>query len=474
VRNKLAAILLGSAGIGLIGLYQTLTSLVESTTNLGLASSGVRELAAARGRGDEAGTSFVSSVLRRSAWILGSVGWLLMAILSVPLSVWAFNKPDHFPEISALGGLVLLGSLTGARNAILQGNQRLRELALVGILSSALGAALSIFLYWLYGDKGIIPSLLGTALIGFGIASFFSHKIPTRHADYDWSTYWKATRGLASLGIAFMLGGILMAIVAVITRGLIIRQLGIEANGLYQAAWGLAGMFAGFILNAMALDFFPRLSAVADDNVMVNRLVNEQTEIGVLLALPGLVGTLAFAPWILHLFYSAEFLPASQLLVGLFLGCFAQVIGWPLGFVPRAKSALVWVVGSESALILFHLILTIALLPRLGLMGVALAFTLFYFSYILVMWAVARHLSGFRWSQNSLRLIGVAVVLVLFTASSSELLETIPARILGALTTIAACLFSARGIAVRLGQDHRLVQLLSRLPGWRLLQTNRT
>ena len=45
-------------------------------------------------------------------------------------------------------------------------------------------------------------------------------------------------------------------------------------------------MYVGFILQAMGSDFYPRLTAVADDHAECNRLVNEQAQIGLLLAGP--------------------------------------------------------------------------------------------------------------------------------------------------------------------------------------------
>lgn len=65
--------------------------------------------------------------------------------------------------------------------------------------------------------------------------------------------------------------------------------------GIYQAAWALSGLFAGFVLGAMGTDFYPRLTALIRDREAAVRAVNEQTEIGILLAVPWLLATLAFA-----------------------------------------------------------------------------------------------------------------------------------------------------------------------------------
>lgn len=469
-RTKLAAVFLGSAGIGLIGLYQNLVTLVDAVSNLGVASSGVRELGAARGGEDPSRAELVSFVMRRAAWVLGGVGCLLAAGFAIPLSRWTFQTTDHATEVAALGVVSLIMALATARTALMQGHQRIRDIAISGVLASLASACAAVLLFWRFGEKGILPSLFATALFGLLFALVFSRGITGSPSRFTWKQFWPEFRRLVTLGISFMVGGVLLTGVGLVTRALILRDLGLEANGLYQAAYALSGLFVGFVLNAMAMDFFPRLSSISSDNGAVTRLVNEQIEVGVLLSLPGMIATIAFAPLILRILYTPEFAPAATLLSGLFLGCFAQVVGWPLGFVARAKGEARWVVLTECALIGLHLGAILLLLPRMGLVGVAVAFSIFYLCYILVMWRVARHLSDFRWSRGALRIVAAALLLILLAFVPNRFLPEIPAYLAGAGLAIAATLFSARGVALRLGPDHLVVRLLSRLPGWSLLQ----
>ena len=66
------------------------------------------------------------------------------------------------------------------------------------------------------------------------------------------------------------------------------------------------------------------------DHGAMRRMVNEQTEIGLLLALPGLFATVALAPWIIRVFYTAQFAGAAELLQWFVLGCLGRVISWPM------------------------------------------------------------------------------------------------------------------------------------------------
>ena len=76
----------------------------------------------------------------------------------------------------------------------------------------------------------------------------------------------------------------------------ILRKVGFEAPGLYQSAWTLGGMYVGVFLGAMGTDFYPRPTAAAKDNSACNRLLNEQTQVSILLAAPG-VTEVAWGIW---------------------------------------------------------------------------------------------------------------------------------------------------------------------------------
>ncbi len=72
--------------------------------------------------------------------------------------------------------------------------------------------------------------------------------------------------------------------------------------------------YIGFVLGAMGTDYYPRLTAVIHDHTSVNRIVNEQTEVALLLATPVLLAMLGLAPWVITLLYSDQFGEAVETL----------------------------------------------------------------------------------------------------------------------------------------------------------------
>lgn len=448
-----------------MSLYAAFLSLGGTIAGLGLDSSGVKSIADPSASEDPKLRAAIVKALKRLCWVAGIAGWLMAAALSYPLSSWTFGSPDRALALAALGGAIFLGTLTAGRTAMIQGMRRIGDLAKLNILGAALSTVISIWLYATLGQEGIVPALIATAVVQFGLSALFAHRIRIIDVPQSWSESANYARDLISLGFAFMYGALLAAILGLIIRIFIIRTIDIEANGIYQAAWALSGLFASFIISAMGADFFPRLVAVSHNNPEINRIVNEQTEIGVLLALPGLLATLAFAPLIMYIFYSEDFLSGANLLPWLALGVFGQLITFPLGYIQRAKGKTAWIIASQTHLNVLHLVLAIALIPNFGVVAAAWAFTIATYVHGIVVFLIARRLSCFTWEKSTVEIVvgSAAFIAVAFAIEWMELGTW--AIVLTSLITIIGSIYALRGLTFRLGHDNALVQRLLLIPG---------
>lgn len=74
LRNKFAALLLGPAGIGLIGTYMAIQHFAVSLAGLGVSQSGVRDISSARATGDPQRVAETAAVVRRLSLYLGIMG----------------------------------------------------------------------------------------------------------------------------------------------------------------------------------------------------------------------------------------------------------------------------------------------------------------------------------------------------------------------------------------------------------------
>ena len=468
-RTKIVAVLLGPAGVGLVSLYQSLTSVVGTVAALGIPSSGVRDVAEAVGTGDAARVARAAWILRRVSWITGLVGWLLVAAFSRPLSQWVFDSHDRAVGLAVLGASLLFTLVSGGQMACLEGLRRIGDIARIQVFSMIVSTAVAIGLYAWLRERGIVPVLLISALISCAFSGWYSSRVPLQKLRLDWWQTWSGAKRMIQLGLAFMWSAVLGAAVSFGIRILIVRESGIEANGIYQSAWAISGMFAGFILAAMGTDFYPRLTAAAYDTERMNRMVNEQTEVGILLGMPGLLGTMVFAPLLMKLLYSVKFLEGAELLPWFVLGVFIKIISWPMGFILLAKGETRWFTVTETIFNVVQLGLSAILLKYFGIVGVSYAFVGVYLLHGVGMLFLAKAISGYGWRKQTVLLLLASTTLVLGAFSLAKWSSGWVLALFGGLLVAASGLMSLRGIISRLGPSHKLSKMIMVVPGARLI-----
>ncbi|MBE8233682.1 MAG: oligosaccharide flippase family protein, partial [Endozoicomonadaceae bacterium] len=280
---------------------------------------------------------------------------------------------------------------------------------------------------------------------------------------------FRDARGLVELGIAFMLTALVALAVNFIARWIINFQIDLIAVGIYQSAFRLSGVYSNFITSAMGTDYYPRLAAVADDHVTVNRLVNEQTEIGLLFAIPGLFATLVYAPFLIELFYTAEFLPAAELLKWFVLGAVIRVISVPMGYIFVAKGLAKRFVFIETSISILHVLLIWYGIEQFGVLGVAIAYFTLYICYVGLMVILTWHLTGFSWSWGVRRLMLIFLPWIIIVFASVQLLTPIQVVFIGSAVLILCSGFCLYELTKRLGAKHRISRLVLRIPLLKML-----
>ena len=418
VRAKAMALLLGPAGVGLLGLYGSIADLTRSAAGLGINSSGVRQIAEAVGTGDNQRIASTVTAMRRVALFTGALGSLLLLIFSQQVSRLTFGDGRHASQVALLALAVFFADISAAQGALIQGMRRIADLARMNVLGAFYGTVFSIPIIYVYGERGVVPSLVCVSAMGIMTSWWYARKIKVLPVIISLRQLAGEASSLLSLGVVFMATGLFTMGGAYLSRTLILRMISIEAAGFYQAAWALSGIYVGFILQAMSADFYPRLTAAARDNTECNRLVNEQAEVGLLMAGPGLLATLTFAPLVIFLFYSAKFEPAVEILRWNCLGLLLQVASWPMGFIVLAKGERTIYFWTELGSNVFYVGMVWMCVRTFGLKGAGIAFFGLYAAHWVVIYAIARRLTGFRWSPANRR-IGLffgSLVSVLFVA----------------------------------------------------------
>src|SRR5438128_2591245 len=139
IRMKSVAVLLGPAGVGLMGLYTSIVGTIGTFAGMGIASSGVRQVAEAVASGDAAKITRTVWTLRRVSVAMGVAGTLAALIAAPRLATTLIGDGRHAWAIATLSFTIVIGSITTGQTVLLQGYRRIRDLARINIFGSILG-----------------------------------------------------------------------------------------------------------------------------------------------------------------------------------------------------------------------------------------------------------------------------------------------------------------------------------------------
>jgi antigen flippase len=462
VRTKAMAVLLGPAGFGLFGLYGSVASLTQSIAGMGINSSGVRQIAEAVGSGDKTRVAQTTAVLRRTSIVLGLLGAALLVAFSRQISKLTFGSTDRAAAVSLLSIAVFFTLVAGGQTALIQGMRRIADLAKMNVVGAFFGVCTGIPLVYWFREQGVVPSLISVAAMTILTSWWFSRKIDVQAATVSLFQVRQEAAALLKLGSAFMASGLLTMGVSYFVRITVLHKIGFEATGLYQSAWTLGALYVGFILQAMGADFYPRLTASIHDNAECNRLVNEQTLVGLLLAGPGVIATLTFAPVVIALFYTVKFGAAVGILRWVCLGATLQVITWPMGFIIIAKAKQGLFLFSELAWAVVAASLAWICVKSYGLNGTGIAFFGSYVFHGVMTYPIVHHLSGFRWSVESRRTGLFFLCLIWATFGGLYMLSPFVAAIVGGLASLLSGVYSIRTL-VKLVSLEQIPRFMRRL-----------
>lgn len=443
VRSKFVAVLLGPAGFGLVGLYQSIVDLVRSVTSFGIGFSAVRDIAESSGDNeDKVKVARTYAVVYRLSLLTGILGALVTAVFSPLFSYYTFGDQKHTLLIGLMSFTLITDSISGGKSALIQGMMQISKLAKVKIALSILTLVISLPLYYLYNISAVVPVIIINSLLSLALFSLFAEKLDYKSYRIKLKEVFTEGYGMIRLGFYTSFVTFLGMIAMYLVKVFVTRKGGIEAVGYFQAAWSFSITYIGAVLTAMATDFFPRLSSVNQDAQKVREMVNEQTQMALFLAGPIIIGMLTFMPFLIHLFYSPKFSQTIQILQWQMMGDFLKILSWPIGMILLAKNISRPFVLVETFWLLLFVLGIYAGWDAFGLNVTGIAFLISYFLYYLVLLVVVAKVASFRYSLKTWGFVLIYGSVAFLSFLNSLLLSGLLKYVTGVVLLVFSLAFS--------------------------------
>ena len=271
-----------------------------------------------------------------------------------------------------------------------------------------MGTGAALIAITLSGEAGLVAVIVAPPLATWLAAWWLSRDVPTAPLSV-YRALWPPLRRMVSLGVVFSASLVLSGAAQFASRLIVERALGLESVGYFQAAWSVSNVYLGFVLTALAAEYYPRISALSDDKERLNDAVDTQLTVALLLAGPVILGMILFAPWAVTLLYSDAFGATVAVLRWQLVGDVLKVAAWAVGFLLLAREARWPFFVSELAWSALYVAALFFLVPAYGLPAAGLLYALCYALYLGLVTLWAGRETGFGMGGNVLRLLGLTV-----------------------------------------------------------------
>ena len=414
IRNKLVAMWIGPAGVGLFGIFNQALEMLNTATNLGVRNSSVRDISQAVEKRDSSMISRIITVVRRWSLWLGLGGALITMAIAPLLSRLTFGDFNHIWHYVALSAAVLFMALTNGEYAVLQGLSKLKKLARVTVSGTLGGLLISIPMFYFLREDSVLPSIIVYALCVMAAALFTK--------DKEFSKAKVTSRETVSMGADFIKLGVFMTLgsfVAMLASYIFVSWLNItsgkETVGFYQAGYTLVDKYAGLVFVALGYEYYPRLARVAGSSMRLRVFVSNQINLSFMVLTPCLLAFILLRSHLVWLLYSKEFLVILTYISWGVVGTVLRATSWCLSFVMLAKGDGKIFLITESLDAVIGLTLNIVCFSLWGVDGLGFAYIAWFACYTIIVGVVYFRVYHLTISIKCLRNL-VATLLVCIAA----------------------------------------------------------
>lgn len=450
IKSKFVAVLLGPAGVGIMGLYQSGLQLVQQISSMGLANSAVRDVSEANGSNDIQKIAKIVTVVRKLVWITGLLGLIIVACCSPLLSKFSFGNYDYTIPFIILSVTLLLDQLSAGQRVILQGMRRLKDLAKCTAFGATFGLITSVPLYYWLGIDGIVPTLILNSACTLTLSWLYSRKIKVEKIQVNPKHTLEQGKQMLVMGISMSLSGIFSSVVAYAIRGYIQGSGGVEQVGLFQAGFAIMTTYVGMVMNAIATDYYPRLAAINKDNEKCREAVSQQGEIGLMILAPMLTCCLVFMPFVLKILYSDSFLAANEYISWACLGMMLRLAAWVISYLFVAKAESKLFLKLELSANIYYLVFSLIGYHFWGLTGLGIAFAMEYVVYFVQCYLIARKRYDFRFSHSFIKCYAIQLLLVIACLAIVMVLDGWMKYTFGSVIIAISCYLGLKGLNQRI------------------------
>ncbi|MDP2244992.1 O-antigen translocase [Pseudomonas sp.] len=381
--NKILAIYVGPSGYAALGQFQNAVQMITTFAS-GAINTGVTKYTAEYHQ-DEA----KQHAVWRTAGTVALIGSLITAVFVIgfnrTLAGW-FLKDESLGSVFIwFAATLVLFVFNTLLLAILNGKKEIHRYVVANIAGSLFALAVTSIMAIQLGLYGALVALAVYQSLTFFVTLLLTYKAPWFKLSYLVGGIDKqAAKNLCKYTAMALTSAACVPLSHILIRNHLGETLGWDAAGYWEAMWRLSAAYLMLVTTTLGVYYLPRLSELQDPADIKHEIIQGYKIILPVAAACGLIIYL-LRDFIIRVFLSAEFAEMEVLFAWQMIGDTLKIGSWILAYLMLGKAMIKLFITSEVFFAAMFYTLTVSFTNSMGLEGVALAHSVNYGVYWLVM-----------------------------------------------------------------------------------------
>lgn len=386
VVTKVIAVLIGPAGVAVIGQLQSLLNLSILLSGDFLKTALLRFTAQYNDSGDDNDVADIWSASLKILIVLSLSISTLLYLFSNEFAIYFLKEESYHIILKTLAFSLPFFVLNSFFLAILNGLKEIKLYIYISILINIVSLIVVCSLSYFYGLKGALFAYVTNQSVVFLLTIYLIRNqswFKLKNFRKKYFDQISTSKKLLKFSLITFTAIASSSLTILYIRGFLIESLSIEAAGIWQALWTLSNLCITLITTALGTYLLPTMSGINNKDLL-NKEMKESLKILIPASLFGLGLIYIIRDFIILALYSVEFIMMRDLLEWQLLGALFKIIGWLFSIAFVSQGLVRISVTIEIFFAVLLCVLMILLVEKFQLDGAVYAFALNSFIYLIV------------------------------------------------------------------------------------------
>lgn len=380
---KVVAVIIGPAGIALLGQLNNFNTILLGIANGGI-NTGITKYVAESKEDESYLRKFLSNALRITL-ICSFMVSIFMLAGSVYLSRLIFMTDRYYYVFIVFGFTIILYTLNGLMISVLNGFKEFNKYVRINIAGTIFGLIYSLILVSLFGLTGAMINAVTFQSIMLFITVYMCYQEPWFRRDlfsekFDRSIL-KKYFGYTAMTLTTLA---LFPVSQMLLRGYVISEISASDAGIWEGMNRISAMYLSVITSALTIYYLPTLSEINERSELRKEIIKCYKVIVPILVCLGFL-IYVMRSFILWLLFTPDFNGMSVLFPWQLIGDFFKICSWILAFLMVAKAHTKRFIITEVVFTSSYFLLSFLFVRINGIVGLTQGYFLNYVLYSITM-----------------------------------------------------------------------------------------